>query len=329
MRPSLPMVCGRLTFSPFVNHRGGASERSPPVAGAFFLFGAGRAGFFDRPLRPDGKTTGACVETVHPVLQSTAPRYQMNPSQPFMSGPMKLEEKSALARILLIDDDRKLLRMLAEYLEGQGYAVAAAHDGAEGVARARAEAWDLIVLDVMMPRLNGFEVLRVLRETSRVPVLMLTARGGDEDRIHGLEGGADDYVPKTASSRELLARIRALLRRAAVSAPAAERSREIVAGELRIDSAARSATLCGVALSLTPVEFDLLLALARYRGNVRSREQLLEQVRDREFEAFDRSIDVHIASLRRKLADDPRTPRFIRTVRTVGYMLVDTDTAPP
>ena len=135
----------------------------------------------------------------------------MNQLNPFLSGPMKLEDKSAAARILLIDDDRKLLRMLAEYLEVQGYVVAAAHDGAEGVARARAESWDLIVLDVMMPNVNGFEVLRLLRQTSQLPVLMLTARGGDEDRIHGLEGGADDYVPKTASSRELLARIRALL----------------------------------------------------------------------------------------------------------------------
>ena len=242
---------------------------------------------------------------------------------------MKLEEKSTPVRILLIDDDRKLVRMLAEYLEAQGYHVAAAHDGAEGAARARAEAWDLIVLDVMMPKVNGFEVLRVLRQASQVPVLMLTARGGDEDRIHGLEGGADDYVPKTASSRELLARIRAVLRRSAITAPVAERSREIVAGELRIDSAARSASLGGVSLSLTPVEFDLLLAMARYRGSVRSREQLLEQVRDREFEAFDRSIDVHIASLRRKLGDDPRTPRYIRTVRTVGYMLVDADSAAP
>ncbi len=242
---------------------------------------------------------------------------------------MKLEEKSALTRILLIDDDRKLVRMLAEYLEAQGYVAAAAHDGAEGVARARAEAWDLIVLDVMMPKVNGFEVLRMLRETSQVPVLMLTARGGDEDRIHGLEGGADDYVPKTASSRELLARIRALLRRAAATAPALSPSREIVAGELRIDSAARSVTLRGARLVLTPVEFDLLLAMARYRGSVRSREQLLEQVRDREFEAFDRSIDVHVASLRRKLGDDPRMPRYIRTVRTVGYMLVDAEAATP
>jgi DNA-binding response OmpR family regulator len=136
-----------------------------------------------------------------------------------------------------------------------------------------------------------------------------------------LEDGADDYVSKTASSRELLARIRALLRRAAAPAPAATQSREIVIGELHIDSGARSATLSGTPLSLTSVEFDLLLVLARYRGNVRSRKQLLEQVRDREFEAFDRSIDVHIASLRRKLADDPRMPRYIQTVRSAGYML--------
>jgi len=253
----------------------------------------------------------------------------MNQLNPFLSGPMKHEDKSAAARILLIDDDRKLLRMLAEYLEVQGYVVAAAHDGAEGVARARAESWDLIVLDVMMPNVNGFEVLRLLRQTSQLPVLMLTARGGDEDRIHGLEGGADDYVPKTASSRELLARIRALLRRAALAAPAAEQPRQIAVGDLCIDSAARSVAQRGVALSLTPVEFDLLLALARYRGSVRSREQLLEQVRDREFAAFDRSIDVHIASLRRKLADDPRTPRYIRTVRAAGYLMVDAQAAAP
>jgi DNA-binding response OmpR family regulator len=162
-------------------------------------------------------------------------------------------------------------------------------------------------------------VLRTLRETSQVPVLMLTARGGDEDRIHGLEDGADDYVSKTASMRELLARIRAPLRRTA--APAAKQAREIVVGELRIDCGARSATLSGTPLPLTSVEFDLLLVLARYHGNVRSRKQLLEQIRDREFEAFDRSIDVHIASLRRKLADDPRMPRYIHTIRSAGYML--------
>jgi len=249
-------------------------------------------------------------------------------TNPSYSRVMKPEERIP-ARILLVDDDRKLAGMLAEFLEAQGYTVATVHDGAEGLARLRAEPWDLVVLDVMMPRVNGFEVLRLLRETSQLPVLMLTARGGDEDRIQGLEGGADDYVAKTASSRELLARIRALLRRAARTVPAADPQREIVIGELRIDGGARSATLGGARVGLTPVEFDLLLALARYRGNVRSREQLMEQVRDREFEVFDRSIDVHIASLRRKLADDPRAPRYIRTVRTVGYMLVDGGAPPP
>jgi DNA-binding response OmpR family regulator len=233
------------------------------------------------------------------------------------------------ARILLIDDDRKLVRVLAEFLQAQGYSVGVAYDGAEGLERARAEAWNLILLDVMLPRLNGFEALRQLRAVSQVPVLMLTARGGDEDRIYGLEGGADDYLPKTASSRELLARIRALLRRSAMAAPAEpRRETELRLGALAIDGAARRATLDGVTLALTPVEFDLLLALARYRGSVRSREQLMEQVRDREFEAFDRSIDVHVASLRRKLGDDPRLPRYIRTVRKAGYMLVDPDTAP-
>jgi DNA-binding response OmpR family regulator len=242
---------------------------------------------------------------------------------------MKSEERPA--RILLIDDDRKLARMLAAFLDAQGYDCAVAHDGAEGLERAREDTWDLLILDVMMPRLGGFEALRALRVFSQVPVLMLTARGGDEDRIHGLEGGADDYVAKTASSRELLARIRAVLRRAAAAAPprAAEQAREISVGELHLDAAARRASLGGVALALTPVEFDLLLALARHRGRVCSRESLVEQVREREFEAYDRSIDVHVASLRRKLADDPRSPRYIRTVRTVGYLLVDSGPAAP
>jgi two-component system response regulator CpxR len=236
---------------------------------------------------------------------------------------MKPEERSA--RILLIDDDRKLARMLAAFLEAQGYECAVTHDGSEGLERAREEPWDLLILDVMMPRLGGFEALRALRMFSQVPVLMLTARGGDEDRIHGLEGGADDYVPKTASSRELLARIRAVLRRSAAAVPprAPEALRDITVGELHLDAAARRVTLGGSNLNLTPVEFDLLLALARHRGRVCSRESLVEQVRDREFEAYDRSIDVHVASLRRKLADDPRAPRYIRTVRTVGYLLVD------
>jgi DNA-binding response OmpR family regulator len=241
---------------------------------------------------------------------------------------MRVDDPATKARILVVDDDRKLARMLGEFLHAHGYNVATAHDGSEGIERARAEAWDLVVLDVMLPRVSGFEVLKLLRNDSQVPVLMLTARGGDEDRIYGLEGGADDYVAKTASSRELLARIRALLRRAANAGPATPVSESAVAvGNLRIDPAGRIASLGGRTLPLTPVEFDLLLALGRYRGTVRTREQLMEQVRHREFEAYDRSIDVHIASLRRKLGDDPRLPRFIRTVRAAGYVLVDPDPA--
>lgn len=226
------------------------------------------------------------------------------------------------ARILLVEDDRKLARLLVDLLLAHGYSALAVHDGRIGIERAREKRWDLVVLDVMLPGVDGFEVLRRLRRVSTVPVLMLTARGGEEDRVAGLEGGADDYVAKTASSRELLARIAALLRRAAQATPEAE-PKELAAGELHLDLAARTARLGDQRLSLTQVELDLLITLLRFRGRVRSREQLLEQVRGRELGAHDRSIDVHIAALRRKLGDDPRSPRYIRTVRSVGYMLVD------
>ena len=227
-------------------------------------------------------------------------------------------------RVLVVDDDRKLSGLLVEFLRSHGLDAAAAHDGPQGLRRAAEERWDLVVLDVMLPELDGFELLRKLRAGSRVPVLMLTARGGEDDRVFGLDQGADDYLPKTASSRELLARIRALLRRAAApQPPVAEQTLSV--GELRIDAAARAARIRGAPLSLTPVEFDLLLDLARHRGQVRSREALLDGIRDREFEASDRSIDVHVAALRRKLGDDPRAPALIRTVRTVGYLLIDPD----
>jgi DNA-binding response OmpR family regulator len=229
--------------------------------------------------------------------------------------------------VLLVDDDRKMTRLLSEYLEANGFKVGVAADGSTGLACARAEPWDLVVLDVMLPNLDGFQVLRALRQSSRVPVLMLTARGADDDRVNGLERGADDYVPKTASARELLARIRAVLRR---SAPAAPEPAEVLAiGALRILPAARRADLAGLRLPLTPVEYDLLETLARHRGKVRTRDQLLDQVRDREYDVLDRSIDVHVASLRRKLGDDPRAPRYIRTVRTAGYMLIDPELEPP
>jgi DNA-binding response OmpR family regulator len=229
------------------------------------------------------------------------------------------------SRVLVIDDDRKLCRLIRDYLEPMGYAVAAAHTGPEGVEMALSDSWQAIILDVMLPGFDGFEVLKQIRRKSDVPVLMLTARGEEADRIVGLEIGADDYLPKTFSTRELLARLRAVTRRSARRTPDAEdqEAAEIVVGKLRINPATRVALLEDQPLALTPVEFDLLASLARARGRVKTREQLLEEIRERDYEVFDRSIDVHISSLRKKLGDDPKEPRFIRTLRSAGYMLIN------
>jgi DNA-binding response OmpR family regulator len=238
---------------------------------------------------------------------------------------------SGRTRLLMIDDDRKLCRLVATYLEPLGFAVTAIHAGPEGVERATAAgemAPHVVILDVMLPGLDGFEVLRRIRQKSAVPILMLTARGDETDRIVGLEVGADDYLPKTFSTRELLARLRAVLRRTAVSATAGTPTgdappAEIVVGGLRVNLAARAVVLDDGPLTLTPVEFDLLAALAKGRGRVKSREQLLDEIRDRHYDVFDRSIDVHISSLRKKLGDDAKEPRFIRTLRSAGYMLIN------
>jgi two-component system response regulator CpxR len=233
------------------------------------------------------------------------------------------EPGSGGTRLLLIDDDRKLCRLLRDYLEPMGYRVELAHTGPEGLERAREGGFAAVILDVMMPGQDGFEVLKALRRESQVPVLMLTARGDEADRIVGLELGADDYLPKTFSPRELLARLRAVTRRSQGSAAAAEATEpELVVGPLRLNPGARVALLGDQVLALTPVEFDLLQSLMRARGRVKTREQLLEEIRERDYEVFDRSIDVHISALRRKLGDDPRQPRFIRTVRSAGYMLI-------
>ncbi|RME90198.1 MAG: DNA-binding response regulator [Verrucomicrobia bacterium] len=235
-------------------------------------------------------------------------------------------ETASKPRVLLIDDDRKLCRLVAEYLGAMGYEVRAAHHGEEGVELAVGEPWTAVILDVMLPGLDGFEVLRRIRARSEVPVLMLSARGDETDRIVGLELGADDYLPKTFSSRELLARLRAVTRRAAARrAGGAEVEPEIVVGDLRINPGARLAFRGEERLDLTPVEFDLLLALARARGRVKTREQLVEEIRNRDYDVFDRSVDVHVSALRKKLGDDPRAPRYIRTVRAVGYQLIDPD----
>jgi DNA-binding response OmpR family regulator len=234
-------------------------------------------------------------------------------------------------RLLMIDDDRKLCRLVSTYLEPLGFEVIPIHNGPDGVERATAagEIWHAIILDVMLPGMDGFEVLKRIRARSHVPVLMLTARGDETDRIVGLEVGADDYLPKTFSTRELLARLRAVLRRTALSASAQPGKEspptELVVGPLRINIDARSAVLDTQPLALTPVEFDLLASLAKARGRVKSRENLLDEIRDRDYDVFDRSIDVHISSLRKKLKDDAKSPRFIRTFRSAGYMLVAPD----
>jgi DNA-binding response OmpR family regulator len=238
--------------------------------------------------------------------------------------PLVNSEPSSAARLLLVDDDRDFAGLLREYLTPMGYQVEAAHDGPAGVARATGESWQAVILDVMLPGMDGFEVLKRIRKESDVPVLMLTSRGDEMDRIVGLEVGADDYVPKTFSMRELLARLRAVTRRAVTRAAAEpDGESEVVVGPLRINPNTRVALIEDQPLSLTPVEFEFLLSLAKAKGRVKTREQLLDEIRDREWEVFDRSVDVHIAALRKKLGDDAKEPRFIRTLRSVGYMLID------
>lgn len=227
------------------------------------------------------------------------------------------------ARLLLVDDDEKLARLLRDYLEQFGYEVETAHDGRKGLAMALENPYAAVILDVMLPGLNGFDVLRELRRESQVPVLMLTALGDEPDRIAGLEIGADDYLPKTFSTRELLARLRAVIRRSMATAKRGQVDGEapVVVGGLYIDPATHVATLDGQALTLTPIEYDILLTLARSAGRVKTREQLLLDVAERDFEAFDRSIDVHISALRKKLGDDSKAPRFIETIRGTGYRM--------
>ena len=230
----------------------------------------------------------------------------------------------AKTRLLMIDDDLKLCRLVKDYLEPMGYEVESAHTGPRGLEKIPSGNYQAVILDVMLPGMDGFEVLRQLRRISTVPVLMLTALGDESDRIVGLEIGADDYLPKTFSTRELLARLRAVTRRSTLTTQQvqAANDNDICVNDLLINVAARKATLKGQALLLTSLEFDLLCALARAADRVLSREQLLDEVNGRDYEVFDRSIDVHISLLRRKLGDDPKSPKFIKTVRSVGYVLM-------
>jgi DNA-binding response OmpR family regulator len=224
-----------------------------------------------------------------------------------------------MERILMIDDDRELCDMVREYLAPEGFELEAVHSGETGLQRALAAEYSLILLDVMLPRLNGFDLLRQLRaKANNTRVLLLTARGEDVDRIVGLEIGADDYLPKPFNPRELLARVRAILRRP-VGGGAAPQG-EITVGDVRLDPASRSAFRGGETLELTAVEFDLLEALLRSAGTIVKREQLAKNVLGRELSAFDRSIDMHVSKLRRKLGNLAGGQERIKTIRSVGYL---------
>jgi two-component system response regulator CpxR len=217
-------------------------------------------------------------------------------------------------KILIIDDDEELCELVSEYLNVEGFEVEAVHDGASGLHEALRENHDLVILDVMLPKKNGFDVLRGLREKSQIPVLMLTAKGDDMERIVGLEIGADDYLPKPFNPRELVARLRAILRRAQ-NETNGNLAEKLETDDLEVSVAARSAKRNGEEIPLTSVEFDLLVVLLRNIGNVVKKEDLSLQVLERKLSPFDRSLDMHISNLRKKL-DNER----IKTIRSVGYI---------
>jgi DNA-binding response OmpR family regulator len=223
-------------------------------------------------------------------------------------------------RILVIDDDVELCALVSEYLQTEGFPVEFVHDGRRGLERALDGGYLLVVLDVMLPEMNGFDVLRRIRDTSKIPVLLLTARGEDVDRIVGLEIGADDYLPKPFNPRELVARIRAILRRTHKEDQEATLPGIVRVGDVELDPATRTVRRDGHALELTSVEFNLLEVLLREAGRVVTRERLVDAVLSRKFSPFDRSIDMHVSKLRKKLGDSEGEVDHIKTIRGVGYI---------
>lgn len=219
------------------------------------------------------------------------------------------------SRVLLIDDDARLPDLLREYMEQNGVALTHAPDGSRGLLMLEQGAYDAVLLDVMMPGMDGLEVCRRIRGKSNVPVIMLTARGDETDRVVGLELGADDYIGKPFSPRELLARLRAVLRRARPEVM----SEQIAVGDITVDVPSRVATNKGAAIDLTGIEFDILVALVRRAGRVVPRDALLSEAGRSDVVVGERTVDVHISHLRQKLGDDP--PKLIKTVRGVGYVL--------
>ena len=221
------------------------------------------------------------------------------------------------SRVLLIDDDVRLYELLASYLDQNGFHVTCAPDGRKGLAALEAGSFDAVLLDVMMPGIDGLEVVKRIRQKSGIPVVMLTAKGDETDRVVGLELGADDYVAKPFSPRELLARLRAVLRRAKPESV----GERLSAGDIAIDVPGRIVTVDGKPADLTGIEFDILVALVRRAGRVVPREALLSEAGRSDVAVGERTVDVHISHLRQKLGDDPRSPRVIKTVRGVGYVL--------
>jgi two-component system, OmpR family, response regulator len=223
-------------------------------------------------------------------------------------------------RVLIIDDDPKLSALLQEYLGGRGFWVCSTKDGIDGLERLQAADIDVVILDVMMPMMDGFAVLQQIRATSKVPVIMLTARGEDTDRIVGLEMGADDYVSKPFNPRELLARIKAVLRRTQPQAMDLSKD-DVSAVGVQLNKARREVTVDGSLVTLTTMEFDILHALLSRAGRVVTRDILMEELRGQEWDVYDRSIDVHISHLRKKLNDNSKSPQKIKTIRGVGYLV--------
>jgi len=227
---------------------------------------------------------------------------------------------TTMDHVLVVDDDVELCGLVQEYLTAEGFSLKTFHDGEKGLEQALTNQYALVVLDVMLPGINGFEVLRRIRSVSKIPVLLLTARGEDVDRIVGLEIGADDYLPKPFNPRELVARIRAILRRAKPGNAANDVPEVLIVGDVELDPASRSVLRAAQPVDLTSVEFNLLEVLLREAGRVVTRERLVNAVLGRKFMAFDRSIDMHVSKVRRKLGDSEDSSDHIKTIRGVGYM---------
>ncbi len=222
--------------------------------------------------------------------------------------------------VLVVDDEPRIVQLARDYLEHAGFQVTSASDGKEALVAFRTAAPDLIVLDLGLPLVDGLDVARTVRKTSNVPIVMLTGRGDEADRVAGLELGADDYVTKPFSPKELVARVRAVLRRAELAAAPADVLR---VGELHVDVPRMAVHVRDRAVQLTPTEFHLLLTMARAPGRIFTRAQLLDAVHGVSFESYERAIDAHVKNIRRKLEPDPRAPRYLLTVHGVGYRVSD------